>query len=104
MPVSPAKARHPRRRSIERLPGSVELSSSWVSYSLSGRRIPDMTTEPRITISRIAAEAGVSVPTVSKVVNGHPDVAEGTRARVEELIRKYGYRRRADERSRRSRL
>ncbi|KZB85935.1 LacI family DNA-binding transcriptional regulator [Amycolatopsis regifaucium] len=63
-----------------------------------------MSTEPRITISRIAAEAGVSVPTVSKVVNGHSDVADETRARVEELIRKYGYRRRADQRSQRSRL
>jgi DNA-binding LacI/PurR family transcriptional regulator len=63
-----------------------------------------MQPEPRVTISRIAAEAGVSVPTVSKVVNGHPDVAEATRDRVEELIGKYGYRRRADERSRRSRL
>jgi DNA-binding LacI/PurR family transcriptional regulator len=58
----------------------------------------------RVTIARIAAETGVSVPTVSKVLNGRPDVAESTRARVEAVIGKYGYRRRADERSRRSRL
>jgi LacI family transcriptional regulator len=30
-------------------------------------------------MSEIAAAAGVSVPTVSKVVNGRPDVATGTR-------------------------
>lgn len=59
---------------------------------------------PRVTIARIAAEAGVSVPTVSKVLNGRPDVAASTRARVEAVIGKYGYRRRADERSWRSQL
>ncbi|NBH10845.1 LacI family DNA-binding transcriptional regulator [Amycolatopsis sp. SID8362] len=61
-------------------------------------------TASRVTIARIAAETGVSVPTVSKVLNGRPDVSESTRARVEAVIGKYGYRRRADERSRRSRL
>jgi LacI family transcriptional regulator len=33
----------------------------------------------------------VSVPTVSKVVNGRQDVAPGTRALVEELLRRHGY-------------
>mgnify|MGYP000905968504 CR=1 FL=1 len=46
------------------------------------------------TIAQIAAEAGVSVPTVSKVLNGRPDVAADTRAHVEEIIAKHGYRRR----------
>jgi DNA-binding LacI/PurR family transcriptional regulator len=59
---------------------------------------------PRVTTARIAAEAGVSVPTVSKVLNGRPDVSASTRARVEAVIDKYGYRRRADERARHSRL
>jgi LacI family transcriptional regulator len=45
-----------------------------------------------VTISAIAAEAGVSVPTVSRVLNGRSDVAPGTRARVEELLREHGYR------------
>ena len=40
----------------------------------------------RATISEIAREAGVSVPTVSKVLNGHAHVAAETRARVEEII------------------
>ncbi len=47
-----------------------------------------------VTIAKIAEAAGVSVPTVSKVLNGRADVAEDTRARVEELIRTHGYRRR----------
>lgn len=49
---------------------------------------------PRMTISQIAAEAGVSVPTVSKVLNGRADVASETRARIESLIKQHGYQRR----------
>ena len=37
----------------------------------------------RVTIAAIAREAGVSVPTVSKVVNGRTEVAPETRARIE---------------------
>jgi LacI family xylobiose transport system transcriptional regulator len=48
----------------------------------------------RMTISKIAEEAGVSVPTVSKVLNGRSDVAEETRAKVENIIQEHGYRRR----------
>jgi LacI family transcriptional regulator len=48
----------------------------------------------RITITAIAKEAGVSVPTVSRVVNGRSDVSPQTRARVEEILRRHGYRRR----------
>jgi DNA-binding LacI/PurR family transcriptional regulator len=48
----------------------------------------------RVTIAEIAQEAGVSVPTVSKVVNGRADVAPATRARVEQLLQQRGYRRR----------
>jgi LacI family transcriptional regulator len=46
------------------------------------------------SIASIAAEAGVSVPTVSKVLNGRPDVAAETRARVESVIERHRYRRR----------
>ncbi|AJZ85554.1 LacI family DNA-binding transcriptional regulator [Streptomyces antimycoticus] len=49
---------------------------------------------PKVTITAIAREAGVSVPTVSRVVNGRSDVAPATRARVEDLLRVHGYRRR----------
>jgi LacI family transcriptional regulator, galactose operon repressor len=42
-------------------------------------------------MAEVAAAAGVSVPTVSKVVNGRPDVAAATRRRVEEVLRERGY-------------
>ncbi|MET9165579.1 LacI family DNA-binding transcriptional regulator [Streptomyces cellulosae] len=48
----------------------------------------------RVTITEIARQAGVSVPTVSRVVNGRSDVSQQTRARVEDLLRRHGYRRR----------
>jgi LacI family transcriptional regulator len=46
----------------------------------------------RTTLADIAAEAGVSLPTVSKVLNERPDVSPATRARVKELLgqRHYG--------------
>lgn len=47
-----------------------------------------------VTISAIAAEAGVSAPTVSRVLNGRGDVAPETRERIENLLRARGYRRR----------
>jgi DNA-binding LacI/PurR family transcriptional regulator len=46
-----------------------------------------------LTIADIARLAGVSVPTVSKVVNGRTEVAAETRAHVEKLIHEHGYRR-----------
>ncbi|WP_063734329.1 LacI family DNA-binding transcriptional regulator [Streptomyces sp. RTd22] len=55
---------------------------------------PDGGTKPKVTITAIAQEAGVSVPTVSRVVNGRSDVSPETRARVEDLLRLHGYRRR----------
>ncbi|HEX6337467.1 MAG TPA: LacI family DNA-binding transcriptional regulator [Jiangellaceae bacterium] len=64
-----------------------------------------MTTQDgRVTIGAIAKEAGVSVPTVSRVLNGRTDVAPQTRARVEELLRSRGYRRRPSRSRTRARL
>src|SRR5690348_3060033 len=48
----------------------------------------------RATIATIAREAGVSVPTVSRVLNGRADVAAATRQRVEAAITRHGYERR----------
>ncbi len=45
----------------------------------------------RITIGDVAAEAGVSIATVSRVVNGRYGVAEGTTARVQAVIDQLGY-------------
>lgn len=46
----------------------------------------------RTRIADIASEVGVSVPTVSKVLNGRTDVAEATRARVEAALERHDYR------------
>jgi LacI family transcriptional regulator len=47
------------------------------------------------TIATIADEVGVSLTTVSKVLNGRPDVSPETRARVEASLERHSYRRRA---------
>jgi DNA-binding LacI/PurR family transcriptional regulator len=45
-----------------------------------------------LVMSDVAARAGVSHQTVSRVINGHPNVAPQTRERVEQAIRELGYR------------
>ncbi|MGY1805113.1 LacI family DNA-binding transcriptional regulator [Blastococcus sp. SYSU D00922] len=45
-----------------------------------------------LVMSDVAALAGVSHQTVSRVVNGHPNVAPHTRERVERAIAELGYR------------
>ncbi len=47
----------------------------------------------RLTVAGIARLAGVSPPTVSKVLNGRAGVAPETRRRIERLLREQGYRR-----------
>jgi DNA-binding LacI/PurR family transcriptional regulator len=46
----------------------------------------------RITIRDVAARAGVSYQTVSRVLNDRPDVAEETRQRVKQVVAELGYR------------
>jgi DNA-binding LacI/PurR family transcriptional regulator len=60
---------------------------------VSAEHAQDAPGEPRgpVTIAYIAETAGVSIPTVSKVLNGRSGVSSDTRARVEELINRYGY-------------
>jgi beta-xylosidase len=58
----------------------------------------------KTTLAAIAAEAGVSLPTVSKVVNGRPDVSPSTRARVEQLLDQHQYPRNGQRAPRRSGL
>ncbi|GAB3884186.1 LacI family DNA-binding transcriptional regulator [Microbispora bryophytorum subsp. camponoti] len=48
-------------------------------------------------MAEIAHLAGVSAPTVSRVLNGHAGVALTTRQRVEAVLREHGYRRRDSE-------
>src|SRR5690606_32747980 len=47
----------------------------------------------RVTLATVADQAGVSVSTVSKVLNGREDVARNTRLRVERLLDHHGYQR-----------
>ena len=43
------------------------------------------------TIKDVAKEAGVSIATVSKVINGKPSISEPTRLRVLEVIKQLNY-------------
>lgn len=45
----------------------------------------------RVTLAQIASEAGVSIATLSKVLNGRTDVAPATRARLEDQLHRHGY-------------
>src|SRR2546430_1661547 len=44
------------------------------------------------TMKRVAAELGVSITTVSKVLNNQPDIGPATRARVLKRVEELGYR------------
>lgn len=61
-----------------------------VETSASARPDPDS----RVTIASIAAQAGVSVATVSKVLNGKEEVAPVTRERVQQVLDDASYERR----------
>jgi LacI family transcriptional regulator len=45
----------------------------------------------RATLATVAASAGVSIATVSKVVNGRTDVGPATRARIQSLLEEHDY-------------
>lgn len=45
----------------------------------------------RVTMAEVAAAAGVSVPTVSKVLHGRSDVSQVTRGRIERMLTESGY-------------
>jgi LacI family transcriptional regulator len=55
------------------------------SNSLGDRR------RARVTIRQVADRAGVSIATVSRVINGHTDVSERTREAVQRVLREDGY-------------
>lgn len=48
-------------------------------------------TTRRVTLASVARSAGVSIATVSKVLNGRHDVAPHTRIRVQELLNQHDY-------------
>ena len=53
----------------------------------------DRTTAEGVTLAHIAARAGTTVPTVSKVLNGRSDVSATMRERVLAIVGETGYRR-----------
>lgn len=48
-------------------------------------------TRQEVTIRHVAAEAGVSLQTVSRVINNEPNVRAQMKERVQEAVRKLGY-------------
>lgn len=52
---------------------------------------PGSTRQEKVTIRQVASAAGVSIATVSRVVNGHADVSAETRLAVERVLRERGY-------------
>jgi DNA-binding LacI/PurR family transcriptional regulator len=50
----------------------------------------------RVTIAQIAAQSGLSTATVSKVLNGKPDVSPRTRKLVQDFLVSSGYRKRGN--------
>ncbi|HET7568051.1 MAG TPA: LacI family DNA-binding transcriptional regulator [Gaiellaceae bacterium] len=53
---------------------------------------PPETTRHRVTIREIAELAGVSIATVSRVLNERDDVSDETRELVRRIVREHGYR------------
>jgi LacI family transcriptional regulator, xylobiose transport system transcriptional regulator len=51
-------------------------------------------TSDRTTLAQISDAAGVSLSTISKVLNGRADVSAATRSRVEAMLAEHGYLRR----------
>ncbi len=48
-------------------------------------------TAPRVTISDVAAALDMTKSTVSRALNGYPDIADATRVRVERMAKKLNY-------------
>jgi LacI family transcriptional regulator len=69
--------------------GIGELS---LQLALEGRGIPMQTLTSKITISDVARLAGVSIKTVSRVINREPNVRHLTREKVERAIATLKYR------------
>lgn len=82
-PISPPLTAH--------VPAADETVAQVSSFSSLGD-MPDRNSRAP-TLRDVARIAGVSVPTVSKVLNGRDDVSPATRERVQEATAQIGYRR-----------
>ena len=74
---------HANGRNVTR-PGDASMLVCRAKARNDGRR-------SRVTIRDVAQEAGVSIATVSRVVNGHSDVSTQTREAVSRVLRERGY-------------
>jgi LacI family transcriptional regulator len=55
------------------------------------REMASRANSARVTIREIADQAGVSIATVSRVINDRPDVSDETRDAVLEVVRRHGF-------------
>jgi LacI family transcriptional regulator len=55
------------------------------------RHTPDDIRPNRVTLARVAEEAGVSIATASKVINSRGGVGDATRREIEEIADRLGY-------------
>jgi DNA-binding LacI/PurR family transcriptional regulator len=55
-------------------------------------RSSEATGSKKVTMKNVAALSGVSYQTVSRVINGMPDVSDKTRKRVQKVMKKVGFR------------
>jgi DNA-binding LacI/PurR family transcriptional regulator len=74
----------PRKSATE--PAATEPAAAVAADSPAGATRPSVS-----TLTSIAADAGVSLSSVSKVLNGRTDVAPDTRERISQLLRRHGY-------------
>jgi LacI family transcriptional regulator, galactose operon repressor len=78
------RARRRPCREGENNPGNASMAGVQDVTQVDGR-------QPRVTIREVAELAGVSIATVSRVVNGHADVSSETRETVRRVMRERGY-------------
>ena len=85
----PVRRRAARRRRLPRPLGHAPRQLSPSGSTL--RRLGDVDPGRRPVMADVAEMAGVSVMTVSRVLNGFPGVADSTRQRVEDAVAALGY-------------
>lgn len=71
------------------VPGNV--SDTFRTAELSCGRFCTASGDGMVNIKDIAKYCGISVSTASRALNGHQDVSDATRRRVEDAVRKYNY-------------
>lgn len=91
--VLPLVKRSPAPRTHKRHPGAIHAAITQVDDTIRTMTPPPAHGRPRPPALRDVAElAGVSIKTVSNVVNDYPHVSASTRAKVEAAIEATGYR------------